>query len=175
MKSLKSNITKGILFLGFLLTTHVIYAGGDAPPQMICEKMVETVIRQAFVADRGGNQTSYKIVLKAQRCRRKGQTLVLKYLFVIYDAPKVRHENDGLIQAATINFAKPNDLFNSPSARHHFTTVTSGGISMQIAGSTYPDSELTMVPDNMTGDARTVIQVFGDAFPTHDVTGPFEQ
>lgn len=160
------------------LTASVCFAGGPTTsPPLICGEKVETVTRQDSVLDRSGNQIPYRIVLQSSRCTRDSQVYTSRYLFIRYDLPTILKENDGLLQAiTTIWSGKDYSLFRFPTSRSHQSTITAKGyIEMQIAGSILPDGDLTKVPPSQAADNSTVIQVFGDAFATHTIVGPFDQ
>lgn len=168
-----------IAILSLLITETVLAGTSPISDDLVrCESKKETVLRTDFALDRGNNKIPYKIVMIGQRCfRRSGNVVVSKNLFINYDAPKVRQENDGLLQARTsLSFlGKKNVLGEHPFVATGDSAVTEEGLIMHIAGAIVPDSDLSVVPEGFKADSSVAITVFGNAFQTHHIKGPFDQ
>ena len=154
------------------------FAGGgprhDSASCILTSK-AEVVLKEGEVLDRGGNQVKYKIVMEAQRCRSKVTTLTRKVLFLHYDTPVQRSGNDGLLQGEKLDWSGTAVNISSKfSHRVHDETVTEEGIKILIGGMTDDSSlPLTSIPSGFVGGKGTIITIFGNAFPTHSIQGPF--
>jgi hypothetical protein len=154
------------------------FAGGgpihETPPCLEIGK-AEVVLSEGNVVDRGGHQVSYRIVMEATRCQSKARTMTRKTLFLHYDAPVQRSENDGLLLGEMMDWSGTAvDISAKFSLRVHESTVTEKGLKIQIGGMTDDNTlPLSSIPKGFIGGKGTIITVFGNAFPTHSIQGPF--
>lgn len=154
-----------------------VLAGGDVPPPCVSEESSEILLSEGIVLDRGNNEISYRMVMRGYRCHRsdKAKTVTTKTLVLHYDAPIQRSKNDGLL------IGKASNTGVAESSLHeYFSTglpddfVAEKGLKLLVGG-VIDDNNLPLssIPRGFIGDRHTRIRVFGNAFPTHWIQGPF--
>lgn len=176
MKNLIGIISKGVTSTGIMLASSMAFAGGASPDSgERCYPTVETVVRTQKVRDRGGYKIPVQIVLEARRCENvnTGAVVVTKILLARYQAPRIRGPNDGAMLGSLVSW-QPTKLHQHPQASTDSEQVAQWGITLRLGFGRYPESSLTEVPDELAGPSASV-KVFGDAFPTHFLTGPFNK
>jgi hypothetical protein len=167
---------KNLLVTITLFGSLNLFAGGDAPLPCLPIEKATVRLKSGSVLDRGNNSVNYIIVMDATRCKR-GETITTnKYLFIHYDAPALRQENDGLLIGESFDWdGVENNIF--PIFKHSFDVekVTEDGIKIQIGtASDVDNSSLDSVPQGFIG-SNTVLRIYGNAFPTHSISGPFTE
>jgi len=159
-----------------LIALNANAGGGPSGPTTRCGPDTVRVLRESSVLDRGGNRVAYRIKMTAARCERLAEVFTVQRLYINYDAPKLRQEQDGRLIGDTIVWSgKQFGIYQHPHARLHDSTVTESGITMQIGDSRTPGEDTQTVPDSLKADNATVIEVLGNAFPTHTIVGPFDR
>lgn len=153
------------------------FAGGDTSPPCLPTDATEVLLTEGKVLDRGGNEVSYRIVMEARRCQSRAGTKTMKYLFLHYDAPIQRSENDGLLLGDMFDYSGTAiNIFHSFSLRVSDDIVTKEGLKLQLGGMTDNSTlPLSSIPKGFIGGKGTFVTVFGNAFPTHTIEGPFSK
>lgn len=175
MKELKLQTILATL-IGLSMSFTASAGGGSSGPTSKCSPAETVVLRQATVMDRGLNPMPYSIQIESQKCVRGEEKFVSKYMYIKYKAPLVRQGSYGIVFGETIIWSGMNySIFSAPKSRLHNSTVDENGISLQIAGASFPGHDVELVPPALKADKATGITIMGDAFLTHTITGPFDR
>jgi|GEM_PF-2603204 len=175
MKELKLHRILATL-IGISISFPAFAGGGSSGPTSKCSPAETVVLRQASVLDRGNNPLPYSIQLESKKCVRGDEKFVSKHMYIRYTAPVVRQGSYGIVFGETIVWSGMNySIFSAPKSRLQNSIVEKEGISLQIAGASFPGHDVELVPPVLRADKATAITIMGDAFLTHTITGPFDR
>ncbi len=154
------------------------YAGGGFDRSCVPIEEAIVKMKEGRVLDRGGHSVRYEIFMKANRCRSQFETITNKYLFLRYDFP-VQRSWEGQILGRAQKFSHIDPTLTIHLSDFVWSSSSQGaenGIELNLGY--FRDENhvpLRSVPRGFIGDRTVFITLYGDAFPTHKIKGPFAE